>query len=141
MEMSSTVPPHAHGPRVLVVEDEPLVRRSLMRLLRRHGFDTREATDVETALVLLRDDGPFSAIIGEARMSRSGGTPLLEAARDEHPDVPLVLLTTGPVLGPAIAALRRGAFACVAKPFDADHVITEITRAAYHHALGRAILA
>jgi len=121
-------------PRILVVDDDPLTRRGILRLLKLRGFDANEAQDGVTALAVLRE-GRFDAVLSDIGMPGLGGIALLKAVRAEHKHLPMVLLTGAPSADTAIEALRYGAFSYLTKPCDSDALVDEMTRAAQHHAL------
>lgn len=125
-------------PRVLVVDDDPLTRRSIVRLLTLRGFEVRDVSDGANALSTLRE-GPYDAVLSDIGMPGLSGIALLKAVRAEHKHLPMVLLTGAPSADTAIEALRYGAFSYLTKPCDADALVDELTRAARHHELARTL--
>ena len=81
--------------RVLVVDDEPLLRRMMVRVLRRLGLEVVEASDGLHALeVLKREQSPFDAILLDWNMPHLSGEDTVKAIRELQPEVP-VLVTSG----------------------------------------------
>lgn len=79
---------------VLVVEDEPLLRRQICRILRRHGFQVLESGDGLEALELARShDGPIDLLVTDVVMPRLGGWELVERLRPERPALRVVLMS------------------------------------------------
>ena len=120
--------------RVLVVDDDPLTRRSIVRLLKLRGFEVCDADGGVAALAALRD-APYDVVLSDIGMPGLGGVGLLKAVRAEHKHLPMVLLTGAPSTETAIEALRYGAFSYLTKPCDSDALVDELTRAARHHEL------
>jgi len=107
--------------RILVVDDEANMRRVLGALLRRGGFEVLEAADGQAALECL-DDQHVDAVLSDLKMPHMNGLDLLEAARQRHARVPVILLTAHGTIGSAVEALKRGAFDYLTKPFDPDEI-------------------
>lgn len=120
--------------RVLVVDDDPIMRRSIVRMLTQRGFDVRDAADGVLALQSMRET-PYDAVLSDIGMPGLGGIALLKALRAEHKHLPMVLFTGEPTADTAIEALRHGAFSYLKKPCDSDVLVDELMRAAHHHAL------
>jgi response regulator RpfG family c-di-GMP phosphodiesterase len=104
-------------PRVLMVDDEPDLLAGMVRSLRSDRFELTTAGGGAEALDLLRNRGPFAAIVSDLRMPGMDGTELLRQARTVAPDTVRVLFTGAPDLERAIAAVNEGAiFRFVTKP-------------------------
>jgi DNA-binding NtrC family response regulator len=113
---------------VLLVDDEPNVRRVLAALLRKEGYRTLEASDGEEALRTLASS-PVHALVADLRMPRMNGLELLEAVQQQHRGVPVVLLTAHGSVGSAVEALKRGALDYLTKPYDPDEVRQVVAKA------------
>ena len=122
---------------VLIVDDEANMRRVLEALLRRQGYRTLVASDGEAALDVLSEE-PVDAVVTDLRMPHMNGLELLEAARQRHPAVPIVLLTAHGTVGSAVEALKQGAFDYLTKPFDPEEVQQVVDKAVRTHALQKA---
>ncbi len=114
--------------RILVVDDETNMRRVLGALLRRGGFEVLEAADGQAALECL-DDQHVDAVLSDLKMPHMNGLELLEAARQRHARVPVILLTAHGTIGSAVEALKRGAFDYLTKPFDPDEIQQVVAKA------------
>jgi response regulator RpfG family c-di-GMP phosphodiesterase len=79
-------------PRILCVDDEPLVLEGLKQRLRRH-YDIRTAPGPKIGLDVLREQGPFAVVVSDMRMPEMNGAEFLEQARKVSPDTVRVLLT------------------------------------------------
>ncbi|MDE2059172.1 MAG: response regulator [candidate division NC10 bacterium] len=111
--------------RILLVDDEPEIRRLLSRHLRRLGYTVREAEDGEAAAALVKEEIP-NVVITDMAMPRLGGLGLLEKLRSVDPDLPVIVLTGHGSFDNAIAAMRRGTvFDYLLKPLS-DLTLLEV---------------
>ncbi len=111
--------------RVLIVDDEPEIRRLLSRHLQRLGYTVREAGDGEEAAAVATVDIP-DVVITDMSMPRMGGLELLETLRNMDPGLPVIVLTGHGSLENVIAAMRRGAaFDYLLKPLP-DLTVLEV---------------
>jgi EAL domain-containing protein (putative c-di-GMP-specific phosphodiesterase class I)/CheY-like chemotaxis protein len=113
--------------RILIVEDEEAVRRSLVRLLRNRGYAVTACADGADALEVLRSER-FSAVVSDIRMPGVSGTELLRRIRAQAPDLPVIFITGEPNLDTAIEAVSLGAFQYIIKPFASDELIGSLER-------------
>ena len=117
------------GVRVLVVDDEAIVRRTLSRILTSQGALVVEANGGAEAIAALARD-PFDVVITDIRMPDIDGIEVLRAVREKDLDASVVLITGAPEADSAITALRLGAFDYVSKPVETEHLRATISRAA-----------
>ena len=82
----STVSPRS---RILVVDDDALTRRSIVRLLTLRGFEVRDVSDGVSALTALRE-ARYDVVLSDIGMPGLGGIALLKAVRAEHKHLPMV---------------------------------------------------
>ena len=115
--------------RVLVVEDEPSIRKVLVRLVTSNGNIALEAGDGVEALELLREAEDIDVVVSDITMPGMDGIELLAAVAELDPDIPVVLITGFPTLNTAIRAIELGAFQYVTKPFERDEIQEVIRRA------------
>jgi putative two-component system response regulator len=128
--MSSTVTFPRTGPdaRILIVDDEEPIRRSLVRLLDRVGFDTATAADAAEARKLLTTE-PFDLMLCDVTMPGESGFSLLAHAHDAHPELAVIMVTaidSPNTLGPAA---RHGAYGYIVKPFDTNMILINVVGA------------
>jgi CheY-like chemotaxis protein len=95
--------PNATGakPKVLVVDDEPLVRMTTADMLRLGGFDVLEAGAGVQALDLLAAQQPVVALVTDVRMPGMDGADLSRRVRATHPDMPIVVVSGDAKFDPA----------------------------------------
>ncbi|HXQ28313.1 MAG TPA: HD domain-containing phosphohydrolase [Gemmatimonadales bacterium] len=112
----------------LVVDDEPRLRRVLVRLLEGEGFQCQEAgSGVEALQVLEQHAVPL--VISDLRMPEMDGVALLREIVSRWPDIAVVVVTAVAEVESAVACLQMGALDYVAKPFHLDEVRARVTQA------------
>jgi two-component system, NtrC family, nitrogen regulation response regulator GlnG len=115
--------------RVWLVDDDASIRWVLERALRNGGMLPKAFDAAEPALAALRTDAP-DVLITDVRMSGQSGLDLLRRVHDVHPDLPIIVMTAHSDLGSAVSAYESGAFEYLPKPFDIDHAVDLVKRAA-----------
>ncbi|MBL8857979.1 MAG: sigma-54-dependent Fis family transcriptional regulator [Planctomycetes bacterium] len=120
--------------RVLVVDDEPFVRESLVEVLLAEGLEVATAKNVREARSQLKKRA-FDVIVSDVRMPGESGIQLIDEAQARLPPTPIVLVTGVGTVGEAVAAMKKGAFDFVQKPIDPDALVLLVRRAAEHRAL------
>ena len=110
--------------RVLVVDDEPQIRRVLRLALTAQGFDLRVAADGETALDTLRD-WPADLVITDLTMPGMDGIELCRRIREKSA-TPIVVLSVKGEERTKVAALDAGADDYVTKPFGMDELLARV---------------
>jgi len=118
--------------RVLIVEDESVIRNALRRLLERSGYDVGEASSVAEAE---RNNAlaDFDLIISDLRLPGSPGTDLIAKAGA----VPVLIMTSYASLRSAVDSMRMGAADYIAKPFDHADMLAAVQRVIEKHASAR----
>jgi len=109
--------------RILIVEDESVIRAALRRLLERKGFAVEEAGSVPEATAA-RDLQSFDLIIADLRLPGPAGTDLIALA----PGVPVLMMTSYASVKSAVDAMKLGAADYIAKPLDHDELLLVIAR-------------
>lgn len=85
------------APRLLLVEDEFLIRLTLSEVLADEGFEVVEAEDSDSALALLKDQDPFALMLTDIQLpGRFDGRALAEQARATRPDLPVIFMSGRP---------------------------------------------
>ncbi|MGB0921996.1 MAG: sigma-54-dependent transcriptional regulator [Alphaproteobacteria bacterium] len=115
---------------VLIVDDEVDIRELVSGILEDEGFATRTASDADTALAALNARMPSLMVLDIwLKGSRLDGLELLEEVKAEWPDLPVVIISGHGNIETAVAAIKKGAYDFVEKPFQADRLILLIERA------------
>ncbi len=123
-----SLPPAPPAPgRILVVEDDRMVRHALVEWLGIAGHDVTEAEDAEAALAEIRRAEP-ELVLSDIRMPGLSGLDLLERIRALDPDLPVILVTGHGDVPMAVSAMQRGAHDFVSKPYDPGHLAAIIAR-------------
>jgi putative nucleotidyltransferase with HDIG domain len=120
--------PLFNGMRCLVVDDEPRLRRVLVRLLEGEGFTCEEAGSGVEALTHLERQ-PVPLVISDLRMPEMDGVTLLREVVTRWPETAVIVVTAVAEVESAVACLRMGALDYVAKPFHLDEVRARVTQA------------
>jgi two-component system, NtrC family, response regulator AtoC len=115
--------------RVLVVDDEPLLRWSVAETLSDCGFDVVESSDADGARTAVRDAG-FDAVLLDLQLPDSSDLSLLRTLHTLSPATPLILMTAFGSPELEHDALALGAYRVVDKPFEIDDLAQVVTEAA-----------
>src|ERR1700756_246231 len=114
--------------QVLIVDDEPNLRKILSAQLSRDGYEVMTADDGEQGLAMLKDHH-IDLVITDLKMPKVDGMTLLRKALEDDPELPVVLITAHGTIDTAVEALKSGAFDFVTKPFDKDEVRQIVAKA------------
>ncbi|MBN1177885.1 MAG: response regulator [Anaerolineae bacterium] len=118
----------AAGKRVLIVDDEPLIRRALADYLEEWGYLPTMAADGAEGLLKARAES-FDVLLVDLRMPRVDGLEVIATLKAEQPHLPIVVISGTGVLSDAIEAIRRGAWDYITKPIqDMDEIAVVVRR-------------
>ena len=109
------VDPKPHRPRLLVVDDDVNVRKTLLDALEFSGYNAQGAEDGEAALALLRE-AAFDLLLVDLKMPGVDGIELIRRAKSLHPQARIIILTGYGTKETAIEALNLGVLAYLEKP-------------------------
>ena len=116
--------------RVLVVDDEPLIRWSLREALVEHGIDVREAEDGKAAISALTDGTTTpDVVLLDYRLPDSDGLGLFARVKQLMGSGPVILMTAFGASDVAQGAIALGAYSVVTKPFEVHDIASMIHRA------------
>ncbi len=115
-------------PRVLCVDDEPVILQILRRLLEVQGFEPVTCGDALTAISTFSEN-PFDVVITDIHMPGMDGLTLMRALLERQPELPVVVVTGQGTVDTAIQALREGATGMLVKPFTGEELLAEVRRA------------
>ena len=114
--------------RVLVIDDDRSMRRTLMIMLEQIGLDPIGAESGEEGLEKFSHEG-FAIVLTDLRMEGMTGIELVTRLRQLDPFIPVVVLTAYGTVQTAVQAMKAGAFDYILKPFDVDAITAVINNA------------
>ncbi|MBI5131878.1 MAG: sigma-54-dependent Fis family transcriptional regulator [Rhodopseudomonas palustris] len=115
---------------ILIVDDEADIRDLVAGILEDEGFTTRTARDSDSALAEIANRRPNLIFLDIwLQGSKLDGLQLLEQIKKEHAEVPVVMISGHGNIETAVAAIKRGAYDFIEKPFKSDRLILVATRA------------
>jgi DNA-binding NtrC family response regulator len=117
--------------RILVVDDQEMMRDSLAATLVREGHEVVAASDGPAAINKLQQQ-KVELVITDLKMPKMTGLELLSEARKIRPDVPVVLMTAFATIQTAVEAMKLGAYDYIQKPFEADEIKLLVDRTLEH---------
>jgi len=118
------------GPEILVVDDEADIRELVAGILDDEGYATRTARDSDEALQAVIARRPSLIFLDIwLQGSRLDGLQLLDAFKQEHPELPIVMISGHGNIETAVAAIKQGAYDFIEKPFKADRLVLIAERA------------
>jgi CheY-like chemotaxis protein len=116
-------------PRILVVDDDPLIQAIVPLALQEHGHEVVQAIDGKQALTQMRRQA-IDLVIADMLMPEVDGLELLRAVQKEQPQVPLIAMSGGSSRLPGADVLQMarmlGARALLSKPFTVDDLLAAI---------------
>jgi len=116
---------------IAVLDDEARMVEIVSMILRRAGYEVRGFTEPRALLDSL-DAEPVELLLTDLKMPGLDGVEVLERARAKLPGLPVILFTAHGTVRTAIAAMKRGAYDYVAKPFDNAELVALVGRALDH---------
>ena len=114
---------------VWIVDDDRSIRWVLEKALAREGIPFKSFASVFEVLQALQVSQP-QVLVSDIRMPGESGLVLLNKVKEHHPNIPVIIMTAYSDLDSAVAAFQGGAFEYLPKPFDIDHALALIRRAA-----------
>ena len=109
--------------RILIIEDEVVIRRALAKLLKREGYDISEASSVTQSEELFSLDA-FGLIIADLRLPGGLGTEVIEKCAG----TPVLIMTSYASINSAVESMKAGAADYIAKPFNHDEMLIVVDR-------------
>ena len=109
---------------ILIVDDETDICELVAGILQDEGYDTRTARDSDGALTAIKARRPSLVFLDIwLQGSRLDGLQLLDVVKEEHPELPVVMISGHGNIETAVAAIKRGAYDFIEKPFKADRLV------------------
>ncbi len=123
---------------ILIVDDELGLRHTLSLILEGEGHDVRAAVDAASARAMLRE-APADLILCDVRMPGADGLAFLEAYRESGGGALVIMMSAYGDDEAALAAMKRGAYDFISKPFRADQVLLVLNKAIEREGLRREV--
>jgi two-component system, NtrC family, nitrogen regulation response regulator NtrX len=125
---------------ILIVDDEADIRELVAGILQDEGHGTRTAADADAALAAVAARRPSLVFLDIwLQGSRLDGLQLLDALKQEHAELPIVMISGHGNIETAVSAIKRGAYDFIEKPFKADRLILVAERALENSRLKREV--
>lgn len=115
--------------RILVVDDETAVREVMCSILSQAGYDCRPVSSARDAMTVMRTSNNISLVLSDLIMEGADGLTLLAQMKEQHPDIPVVMVTAVDDISVALAAIRNGAYDYLLKPFEKEQLLAVVRRA------------
>ncbi len=114
--------------RILVVDDELTIRKSIQKRLEKEGYEVTSADNAKDALQLFQENS-FDTVISDIRMEEMDGLELLKRLQDQRRDIPVIMVTGAPSLDTAQESIKAGAYDYITKPIEREILINTVKRA------------
>jgi two-component system, NtrC family, nitrogen regulation response regulator NtrX len=115
---------------ILIVDDEADIRDLIAGILSDEGYDTRVASDSDSALAALEQRIPSLVVLDIwLQGSRLDGLEVLDVINRKYPDLPVIIISGHGNIETAVSAIKKGAYDFIEKPFKADRLILVLRRA------------
>lgn len=115
--------------RILIVEQEEVLRETISSILTTAGYQSRTAADGLEALAVLNSGEEFGIMFSSIMMPNLDGIGLLERTKNEYPDMSVVFVTAVHDVSVALACIRNGAYDYLLKPFEREQLLNAVSRA------------
>lgn len=114
--------------KILVVDDERAIRRSLHEILTMEGFKVEEAVDGADALEKIKNNN-YDCVLCDIKMPQIDGLEVLEQVQEMKPDMPVIVISGHGNIDTAVEAVKKGAFDYISKPPDLNRLLITIRNA------------
>jgi len=114
-------------PSLLIVDDEPLMRLSMMDALKAVGYEVRSAASGQEGMDLLRKD-PFDVVVTDLRLPGASGLELLQVCKQHAPRTEVIVITAHGSVETAVEAMKLGAYDYITKPFSMEELLLIVER-------------
>ncbi len=114
--------------KILIVDDDRSIRRTLKDILEFEKYDVEEAEDGLTCLVKVKQD-KFDVIIMDIKMPKMDGMDAIDRLQDLYPDIPVIMISGHGDIDTAVEAVKKGAFDFLSKPPDLNRLLITVRNA------------
>lgn len=114
--------------KILVIDDEAIVRVSCERVLKPAGYEVVMTPKGSEALALLKQD-KYDLVLTDLKMPDMDGLDVLKNIKSSWPDMIVIIITGYGTISTAVQAIKLGAFEYIEKPFTPEDILNAVTRA------------
>jgi DNA-binding NtrC family response regulator len=115
-------------PRILIIDDEKSIRRTLREILEYEAFKVDEAADGQEGLAMAQKE-KYDIILTDIKMPKMDGIEVLDRLMQLNVDTPIVMISGHGNIETAVEAVKKGAFDFIAKPLDLNRLLVTIRNA------------
>ena len=116
------------NPRILIIDDEPLICRNCAKILSKSDYEVRYALNGYDALKMM-DENRFQVVITDLKMNRLGGMEVLARVKENYPDVQVIVITGYASVASAVEVMKMGACDYLPKPFTPHELRAVVSQA------------
>ncbi len=114
--------------RILVIDDEAVIREGVKRILERSGMNVATSSGGRAALASMQETD-FDLVVTDLKMPGMNGIEVLKAIKVLQPEVPVIIITGYSTVDTAVEAMKNGAFDYIAKPFTPEQLTEKVAKA------------
>lgn len=114
--------------KILIIDDEKAIRKTLIEILNFEGYKTDEASDGEEGLKKFSEK-TYDLVLCDIKMPKLDGIEFLEKAKMLNPDVPIIMISGHGNIDTAVEAVKKGAFDYISKPPDLNRLLITLRNA------------
>jgi two-component system nitrogen regulation response regulator NtrX len=115
-------------PKILIIDDEKSIRKTLREILEYEKYQVDEATEGAEGIALLQKE-KYDVILCDIKMPKMDGIEVLDKITQSHNDIPVVMISGHGTIETAVEAVKKGAFDFIAKPLDLNRLLVTIRNA------------
>jgi two-component system nitrogen regulation response regulator NtrX len=115
-------------PRILIIDDEKSIRKTLREILEYEKYQVDEATEGVEGMALLQKE-KYDVVLCDIKMPKMDGIELLDKITQSSADIPVVMISGHGTIETAVEAVKKGAFDFIAKPLDLNRLLVTIRNA------------
>jgi DNA-binding NtrC family response regulator len=116
-------------PRILVVDDDEMLRSSVAEILAEAGYETIEAENGSKALETVKQNPAFDVVLSDMKMPEMDGPSLLAELRSHYPEISVIMMTGEGTIDTAVQAMRDGAVNYLLKPTNKRQLLESVKEA------------
>ncbi|HHT9160025.1 MAG: Fis family transcriptional regulator [Planctomycetes bacterium GWF2_39_10] len=116
------------GSKVLIVDDEKLIRISLESQLKKEGYTVKSVDNALDGIKMIKSE-EYDVVVTDLRLSGMSGMDFLKEIKKHNQEIIVFIMTAYGTLESAVSAIKEGAYDYIAKPFSADELIIKLQRA------------